>query len=114
MEKPEAIDLPHPYVLCVGTLEPRKNLTRLVRGFVALKQRGLIPHRLVLVGRRGWMVDDLMRLLERQREHVLWLDYLPDAQLRRPMQEPTFWSALRSTKGSVSPCWRPWRSACRC
>jgi glycosyltransferase involved in cell wall biosynthesis len=42
------------YVLYVGTLEPRKNLVRLIRAWYALWQRGAIPHQLVLVGGRGW------------------------------------------------------------
>jgi glycosyltransferase involved in cell wall biosynthesis len=44
-----------PYVLCVGTIEPRKNLRRLVRAFELLKDeeaaKGLT---LVLVGPNGW------------------------------------------------------------
>jgi glycosyltransferase involved in cell wall biosynthesis/GT2 family glycosyltransferase len=44
-----------PYVLCVGTIEPRKNLRRLVKAFELLKEepaaRGLT---LVLVGAEGW------------------------------------------------------------
>jgi glycosyltransferase involved in cell wall biosynthesis len=43
-----------PYVLYVGTLEPRKNLVRLIRAWYALWRRGAIAHRLVLVGGRGW------------------------------------------------------------
>jgi glycosyltransferase involved in cell wall biosynthesis len=42
------------YVLYVGTLEPRKNLVRLIRAWHALWRRGAIPHQLVLVGARGW------------------------------------------------------------
>jgi glycosyltransferase involved in cell wall biosynthesis len=42
-----------PYLLHVGTWEPRKNLATLLEAFIALMARGL-PHRLVLAGARGW------------------------------------------------------------
>jgi len=49
-----------PYILFVGTLEPRKNLIRLVRAFRRLALRGL-PHRLVLAGPIGWQSQGLLR-----------------------------------------------------
>jgi glycosyltransferase involved in cell wall biosynthesis len=51
-----------PYVLFVGTLEPRKNLVRLVRAYRRLAARGA-PHRLVLAGPMGWRPQELMREL---------------------------------------------------
>jgi glycosyltransferase involved in cell wall biosynthesis len=52
------IDLP--YVLFVGTLEPRKNLVRLVRAYRRVAGTGL-PHALVLAGALGWHHEPLMR-----------------------------------------------------
>src|SRR2546421_2761997 len=49
-----------PYVLFVGTLEPRKNLVRLIRAYRRLALRGL-PHRLVLAGPIGWQPQALLR-----------------------------------------------------
>ncbi|HJZ49219.1 MAG TPA: glycosyltransferase family 1 protein, partial [Roseiflexaceae bacterium] len=46
--------LDRPYVLYVGTLEPRKNLVRLIRAWHSLWSRGAIAHQLMLVGGRGW------------------------------------------------------------
>lgn len=44
-----------PYVLCVATIEPRKNLRRLVRAFELLKDEDAAKgHVLVLVGGQGW------------------------------------------------------------
>jgi glycosyltransferase involved in cell wall biosynthesis len=44
-----------PYVLAVGTREPRKNLASLVLAFAKLKSEGQLPdHSLVLVGAGGW------------------------------------------------------------
>jgi glycosyltransferase involved in cell wall biosynthesis len=48
--------LERPYVLSVGTLEPRKNLRRLVAAFAAARSEGGLPAEteLVLVGPSGW------------------------------------------------------------
>ena len=51
-----------PYVLFVGTLEPRKNLVRLVRAYRRVATTGL-PHALVLAGPLGWHHEALMREL---------------------------------------------------
>ncbi len=47
-----------PYVLFVGTPEPRKNLPRLIGAMRALRRRGF-PHRLVVAGGGGWGGVDL-------------------------------------------------------
>jgi glycosyltransferase involved in cell wall biosynthesis len=44
-----------PYVLWVGTLEPRKNLPVLVEAFRILAEQHDVPHRLVIVGPPGWL-----------------------------------------------------------
>ncbi|WP_343048005.1 glycosyltransferase family 1 protein [Cellulomonas humilata] len=43
-----------PYVLWCGTLEPRKNVVRLVEAFAAARAGGQLEHDLVLVGPDGW------------------------------------------------------------
>jgi glycosyltransferase involved in cell wall biosynthesis len=48
-----------PYILSVGTLEPRKNLVRLVRAYRRLATRGA-PHTLVLAGPIGWRPGELL------------------------------------------------------
>jgi glycosyltransferase involved in cell wall biosynthesis len=49
-----AYDLPRPFVLSVGTIEPRKNLRRLLEAFAAL---GDVDADLVLVGPTGWSTE---------------------------------------------------------
>ncbi len=54
------LKVPEPFVLFVGTLEPRKNLVRLIRAYRRVAATGL-PHALVLAGALGWHHDALMR-----------------------------------------------------
>jgi glycosyltransferase involved in cell wall biosynthesis len=55
-----------PYVLYVGTLQPRKNLVRLIEAFATLVQRGATDPdlTLVLAGKRGWMSEGLLAKAE--------------------------------------------------
>jgi glycosyltransferase involved in cell wall biosynthesis len=54
------------YVLYVGTIEPRKNLARLVSAFGEVSGRypGLL---LVIAGKKGWMYEDLMEAVRNTR-----------------------------------------------
>ena len=49
----ERLGLRRPFVLFVGTREPRKNLVSLIEAFAVLAKQGA-PHRLVLAGAPGW------------------------------------------------------------
>lgn len=72
----------NPFILFLGTLEPRKNIPALVDAVRALAARGL-PHRLVIAGRRGWLyqgIFDHVRATGMQ-DAVEFLDYVPDADL---------------------------------
>jgi len=74
--------LPDRYLVTVGTIEPRKNLARLVEALAALRRDdpGL---RLLVVGARGWLTEGFDAAIERhgQREAVIELGYVPDADL---------------------------------
>jgi glycosyltransferase involved in cell wall biosynthesis len=54
------------YILYVGTLEPRKNLVRLIEAYgAALARRGNAFPPLVLVGGKGWFYEDIFRSVKR-------------------------------------------------
>ncbi|WP_051212409.1 glycosyltransferase [Rubritepida flocculans] len=55
------------FVLCVGTIEARKNHLALFQAWRLLLREGFAPPPLVLVGRPGWRVEDLMAQLEATR-----------------------------------------------
>ncbi len=74
--------LPHRYLLFVGTIEPRKNLTRLLEAFELLHAEGLTDG-LVIVGKAGWLYEGFFTRLERSpaRHAVLLTGYVPDDDL---------------------------------
>jgi len=53
-----------PFILSVCSLEPRKNIDRLIRALARLIEGHGLEHDLVLVGREGWRSDRLHRLAE--------------------------------------------------
>ncbi len=52
--------LPSPYALYIGTIEPRKNLTRLVTAFARISSE-FPTLTLVIAGKKGWMYDELFQ-----------------------------------------------------
>jgi hypothetical protein len=74
--------LHRPYVLTVGTLEPRKNLPTLLRAFDQLGSEAA-GHELVVVGGRGWLDRRLVHALETRRgaRRVRWLGYVTESDL---------------------------------
>ena len=72
-----------PYLLAIGTREPRKNFELLVESFLRIKTEGLIRSRtLVLAGSRGWKDRRLRGLLERGASYgVIVLDYVDQGDL---------------------------------
>lgn len=55
--------LPDRFLLYIGTIEPRKNLERLIRAYAHLAQSGNLPHHLVIGGGKGWMYDRIDALV---------------------------------------------------
>ncbi|MBW1669084.1 MAG: glycosyltransferase family 4 protein [Deltaproteobacteria bacterium] len=74
--------VPPKYFLFVGTLEPRKNVIRLLKAFEKINPSHLGVH-LVLVGAMGWKGADLSRLLKNYscKASLKPMGYLPEEQL---------------------------------
>jgi glycosyltransferase involved in cell wall biosynthesis len=76
------VDLPEPgFVLAVGTLEPRKNLPRLVAAYSRLPRRLQEMHPLVVVGALGWETGETLDALRSLGERAVQLGYVSDAAL---------------------------------
>lgn len=79
-----ALGLDQPFFLAVGTLEPRKNLRRLLASYKHYATTIERPKPLVLAGGNGWLEGDLKSYIEKlqlqERVHVL--GYVSDETLR--------------------------------
>jgi glycosyltransferase involved in cell wall biosynthesis len=74
--------LPERYLLHVGTIEPRKNLERLLEALHGLRAGGE-DLKLVIVGSKGWLYQDFFRRLEALAlgDALCLPGYVPDADL---------------------------------
>jgi alpha-1,3-rhamnosyl/mannosyltransferase len=72
-----------PFVLFVGTIEPRKNLARLIGAFEQAVRSADLPHHLVIAGAAGWKDGPVWNAFESSpvRERIHMLGYLSDADL---------------------------------
>jgi glycosyltransferase involved in cell wall biosynthesis len=71
-----------PYLLMVGTLEPRKNHRLALLALAQLKAAGY-PHRLLIVGGKGWLFTPISALVEGLElgDRVTFTGYAPAADL---------------------------------
>ena len=77
----EKKDKKNPYILYVGTIEPRKNVAGLIKAFNELKNE--FPHRLVIVGREYKGHEELKKMADRLgvAERVEWKSDVNDTEL---------------------------------
>lgn len=70
-----------PFILFVGSIEPRKNLARLIEAYARLPQHGELD--LVIAGGRGWMYDEIYAAPQKfgVSDSVRFLGYTPDTDL---------------------------------
>lgn len=60
----EKYNIKTPFILFVGTLEPRKNIEGLIKAYKILKDRFNLEYKLVIVGMRGWLYENIFNLVE--------------------------------------------------
>jgi glycosyltransferase involved in cell wall biosynthesis len=72
-----------PFIISVGTLEPRKNLIAVLSAYASLKNCILNPPTLVLVGRKGWGDLPLEQVISNYdlEQNVVMLGYVSDMEL---------------------------------
>jgi glycosyltransferase involved in cell wall biosynthesis len=71
----------NPYILSVGTIQPRKNYQMLIRAFRPVADQ--FPHNLIIAGGKGWLYDEMLAEVERQRLNgrVHFIGFVDDADL---------------------------------
>ncbi len=67
------------YILFVSTIQPRKNLTRLIEAFEKIDFAGI----LVLVGKKGWLYESIFKRIKTSPKHdqIMYLDFVDTKDL---------------------------------
>jgi len=73
-----------PYLLFVGTIEPRKNLQNLLKAFAILKEKNRFKGKLVVIGMKGWNSDGLATMVEELgiKDRVIFPGFVTNEELR--------------------------------
>lgn len=76
--------LPDIFILAVGTLEPRKNISTLIKSYVNIK-KWHPEYKLVLVGKKGWKYEQIEETLKKFQveKDVIFPGYLKDDELQK-------------------------------
>lgn len=93
-ESAQAVFYQRRFGLYVGTIQPRKNLLRLIEGFERLVRQARIGWDLVLVGRQGWLSDEYQAIVAAKglSRRVHFPGYLPDAEVAGLMRQALFFA----------------------
>ncbi|MCM8776661.1 MAG: glycosyltransferase family 4 protein [Candidatus Omnitrophica bacterium] len=73
-----------PYILSVSNLQPRKNLSRLIKAFVSLvKNNERFPYNLVIVGKKLWLYNEIFDEIRNSnfKERIVLTDYVSEQDL---------------------------------
>lgn len=84
----EVFRVPRHYFIFIGTLQPRKNIHRIIQAHQSLSMELRRDFPLVIVGRNGWGSDALINQLHQAagREPIRWLGAVSDVQKRALLQ----------------------------
>jgi len=72
------------FIIYIGTIEPRKNIKGLIKAFYILKKSQGIKQKLVIAGMKGWMFDDIFKLVDELglKEEVIFTGYVSREELK--------------------------------
>lgn len=76
-------NFPEKYILFVGRLEERKNIPKLISAFDILKKKRGIPHKLVLVGKKGYKFEQIIDTIKKLKitSEVILTGYISEQDL---------------------------------
>lgn len=75
----EKYAIPSNYILCLSTLEPRKNMNLLLEAYNEVLDK--VDYDLVLVGRKGWKVNEFLRKSEKIKNRIHLTGFIEDEDL---------------------------------
>jgi len=74
-------DISEKFIVFLGSLEPRKNILNLIKAYQMLPDYLTKEFKLLLIGFKGWHNKEIMDLLKRNKEKVIYTGYLKDEEL---------------------------------
>ena len=69
------------FILAVSTLEPRKNFKRIIEAFISLRKKEKTRDRLFIVGKKGWLFDDILNVPREFQDDIVFTGYVSEAEL---------------------------------
>lgn len=71
------------FILFVGTLQPRKNISRLIEAFAQVEKNYKKGLQLVVIGKKGWLYEEILKAPEKFNvtDKILFLDFVGDEDL---------------------------------
>ncbi len=99
----EKYELKGPYILYVGTIEPRKNVDTLLDAYQQLPPSIRGDVKLVIAGPMGWASESTRRRLEESKNGVRYLGYIPEDDLPSLMVGATVFTYLSRYEGFGFP-----------
>jgi len=95
------------YILSVSTLEPRKNINRIIKNFVVLTKSGKIKNiNLVLMGRKGWKYDSIFEEFNKEvsyKNKIIFTGYVEDTDMSALMSGALFFIYISLYEGFGLP-----------
>jgi len=73
--------LPKNFILFVGSIEPRKNLRNLLLAYELLPPYIKNEFSLVLVGFSGWKNENIMKIIKKNQNRIIYTGYVPENEL---------------------------------
>ena len=77
------LNFPKKFILSVGTVEPRKNLLRLLRAYELLDIELKEEYNLLLVGFKGWENREIMKIINKNSKYIKYLGFISDRDLAK-------------------------------
>jgi glycosyltransferase involved in cell wall biosynthesis len=74
-----SLALPEKYILFLSTLQPRKNLEKLIDAFRVLKnEHPEILHKLVIAGKPGWKFENILKKIQANKDIAVYLNHISE------------------------------------
>lgn len=77
------VGLDKSYIIFVGTLEPRKNIVRIIQAYNAVRKSSSYQGLLVIVGKKGWQYEPIFKEIEKSefKNSIKYMSYVKDSFL---------------------------------